>query len=564
LFNQIPYILRTHHLLKSAAVFLLVTLVSCEKELQPENKILETSKEIEHSHSDDGPDIEKVDFESIPKPAQAKIASYNTAKNSLEDVIQISLGRIPTTSILSVKSKKTGYTNYTFPIVPNEETEHTLLNLILPVDSLGIPKQPYAIEYTMTPSFAEELKSGNVGMEHFTGQMRRFYLDEQITFKGFGCPEGQVDDGNVGGGGGMPVNGNDVNDPGDGPSDGYSYPCSMTTSFVKCCGPNGDVAHSAAECGCESGKTGSYYVTYVDCSISPGNDSQLNKGSSLKDDGNCPQPEGEEGVINIYAHIVQTLDAALDLTPQQEAFLLEPDNEPFLQDLHNFWYFSSKDVNTQNFLKEVITVLSTLNSPTPTVDNYPGNNNGFPFEWWKDESFVEQNISFNIDEGISELTNAEKLLVAIFPVQALIIRDNKLPAETETQNRFGNNGINDKSDAFRHGFFNAMNSNDAGDAIARLFSTAHESEVQPHLNLEKQMDLFNNNVGHIIGHNANFFVSDNILSNSVYQNLQAGNLVYLWPVDYNDPNFWDNPLTPEPNDGSHGISNSTQLTPSDQ
>jgi len=56
-----------------------------------------------------------------------------------------------------------------------------------------------------------------------------------------------------------------------------------------------------------------------------------------------------------------------------------------------------------------------------------------------------------------------------------------------------------------------------------------------------------------------------ILSNTVSKfTLQAGNLVYLWPVDYNDPNFWDNPLTPEPNDGSHGISNSTQLTPSDQ
>ena len=45
----------------------------------------------------------------------------------------------------------------------------------------------------------------------------------------------------------------------------------------------------------------------------------------------------------------------------------------------------------------------------------------------------------------------------------------------------------------------AMNSNDAGDTVARLFSNAHESEVTSNLILEVQMDLHNNNVGHTIG-----------------------------------------------------------------
>ena len=69
--------------------------------------------------------------------------------------------------------------------------------------------------------------------------------------------------------------------------------------------------------------------------------------------------------------------------------------------------------------------------------------------------------------------------------------------------------------------------------------------------LEKQMDLFNNNVGHTIGANASFFVPDSSLANSVYQNLLNGSLVYLSPLG---------PITP-PN---FGINNSTQITPTNQ
>ena len=177
---------------------------------------------------------------------------------------------------------------------------------------------------------------------------------------------------------------------------------------------------------------------------------------------------------------------------------------------------------------------------------------GLPNNWWNDEEFVENNFSFNLDdEGISDLTDAEKILIALYPAQALIIRANVNDANTETENRFGFSARNDKSDAFRHAFFNAMNSNDAGDAVARLFSTAHESEVPVNLVLEVQMDLHNNDVGHTIGDDAGFFVSDQELSNSVYLELLAGNLFYLSPLDsVVPPNF--------------GINSNTQLTPTNQ
>lgn len=182
-------------------------------------------------------------------------------------------------------------------------------------------------------------------------------------------------------------------------------------------------------------------------------------------------------------------------------------------------------------------------------NDYPGMDDGLPFEWWNDDEFVENNFSFNLaGEGFGDLTTQEKWLVAAFPARALIIYNNKELAETETINRFGNNGRNDKSDAFRHAFFNAMNSNDAGDTVARLFSNAHESEVTSNLILEVQMDLHNNNVGHTIGDDASIFVSDQDLSSSVYQSLLNGLLVYLSPLDaVLPPNF--------------GINSSTQIIP---
>lgn len=248
----------------------------------------------------------------------------------------------------------------------------------------------------------------------------------------------------------------------------------------------------------------------------------------------------------------------------QSEWLINTATQAQLNSIADYLNESNNNFINNIFLIDVI--INLINIPSYfDVNTYPGIDEGLPFEWWLDNQFIESNFSFNTNvEGLGDLTDAEKLLVNLFPLQALIIRENKLPAESETQARFGTNGINDKSDAFRHAYFNAMNSNDAGDTIARLFSNAHESEVSLNLILEKQMDLFNNNVGHIIGDNASFFISDGELSNLVYQKILNGSLNYLFPINYNDPNFWDKPQTTTPNDGDHGITNLTQLIPTNQ
>lgn len=109
---------------------------------------------------------------------------------------------------------------------------------------------------------------------------------------------------------------------------------------------------------------------------------------------------------------------------------------------------------------------------------------------------------------------------------------NKDDAENETENRFGFNGHNEKSDAFRHAFFNAMNTRDVGLVHTELFSNAHESEVPLILSLEKEMDLFNNSVGINIGKNESKFISDKNLSNLVFKSLNDGELKYLNPLDW--------------------------------
>lgn len=244
-----------------------------------------------------------------------------------------------------------------------------------------------------------------------------------------------------------------------------------------------------------------------------------------------------------------------DLIEEYGVWVSKKGNEELIEELKKFILNNCQDADlcsdTKDFSKEI---LETLNEDLSTYTelDYPGKDLGYEFKWWLDSAFVENNFSFELDdEGFGDLTAQEKLLVVVFPAQALLIRANKQPAETETQVKFGGNGRNDKSDAFRHAFFNAMNSNDVGLPIAKLFSDAHESENPPNLILEEQMDLFNNDKGLTIGFYASALVSGQELSNSVYQSLLNGLLVYLSPLSAVIP----------PN---YGINNSTQITPTNQ
>lgn len=51
----------------------------------------------------------------------------------------------------------------------------------------------------------------------------------------------------------------------------------------------------------------------------------------------------------------------------------------------------------KNFIKEIIKIFVKLNYEYPkhTKDNYPGKNDGYPFEWWKDDEWIKNNLKIS-------------------------------------------------------------------------------------------------------------------------------------------------------------------------
>lgn len=219
---------------------------------------------------------------------------------------------------------------------------------------------------------------------------------------------------------------------------------------------------------------------------------------------------------------------------------------------------SNNSSEAKQFAKKLINLLISVNYRATVYNNnnYPGKDNGMPFNWWRNTAFLND-MSLNPFDQFKKLTKAEKILVALWPEQAYKMLKNKPIVESMTNTIMGHNGRNDKSDAFRHAFFNAINTRDvwggflikAAD-IVRLFGEAHESEVPSNLELEKLMDLHNNDIG--INYTKEIFSSN--LSNlqiaeAIEYFLANGSLWYLNPLS--------SPISP-PN---FGITTETQLTP---
>ena len=124
------------------------------------------------------------------------------------------------------------------------------------------------------------------------------------------------------------------------------------------------------------------------------------------------------------------------------------------------------------------------------------------------------------------LSQDEKALTSLYPYFAYKIWKNRKPAEDATRLKFGGNFRNDKSDAFRHAFYNALNAQGINKEIVRLFSNAHESEVPQSEIIEKEMDLFNNGIGIKFG-NDNENLDYNQLIDAIYQKIIGGELKYI-------------------------------------
>lgn len=139
-----------------------------------------------------------------------------------------------------------------------------------------------------------------------------------------------------------------------------------------------------------------------------------------------------------------------------------------------------------------------------------------------------------IEDIWSALTDAEKKLIIRYPLDALKVNKAKDIATTQTQAKFGHNGLGDRSDAFRHGIWNAEMAIMIGMERAELFATAHEEkdttgvESDGYSKIEhKNMDLNNNKIGRGIG-NSNMSVTESELSNIIYASINQESSAFIW------------------------------------
>lgn len=149
-------------------------------------------------------------------------------------------------------------------------------------------------------------------------------------------------------------------------------------------------------------------------------------------------------------------------------------------------------------------------------------------------SFSNSGVERGIVDIWNTLTNSEKILCIRYPFDALKVNDAKNIATSKTEEKFGSNGLGDRSDAFRHGLWNAEMTVLIGKEKAELFATAHEdkdvtgTESDGYLKTaHRDMDLHNNEVGREIGEENNGALEDE-MADIVYQEVFSATTQFIW------------------------------------
>ena len=128
---------------------------------------------------------------------------------------------------------------------------------------------------------------------------------------------------------------------------------------------------------------------------------------------------------------------------------------------------------------------------------------------------------------------AKKLCIR-YPFAALKVNTAKNIATSKTESKFGMNGLGDRSDAFRHGIWNAEMTILIGKEKAELFATAHEdkdvtgneSDGYPKA-AHRDMDLHNNAVGREIGEDNNKATEEE-MADIIYNEVMSPETQFVW------------------------------------
>lgn len=180
---------------------------------------------------------------------------------------------------------------------------------------------------------------------------------------------------------------------------------------------------------------------------------------------------------------------------------------------------------TQNEFEQLIVEIQDIK------DTYPGYTEEIIFETMNKQHPESPRGVIDI---WNVLTDSEKKLCIRYPFDALKVNTAKNIATSQTEKKFGVNGLGDRSDAFRHGIWNAEMTILIGKKKAELFATAHEdkdvtgneSDGYPKT-VHRNMDLHNNEVGRSIGEK-NKDATENEMADIIYQDIHSETTQFVW------------------------------------
>ena len=159
-------------------------------------------------------------------------------------------------------------------------------------------------------------------------------------------------------------------------------------------------------------------------------------------------------------------------------------------------------------------------------------------DFTEDEILEIMDADSRVTRGIGDiwnaLTDSEKSLCIRYPFAALKVNEAKNIATAQTENKFGSNGLGDRSDAFRHGIWNAEMTVLIGKEKAELFATAHEdkdvsgneSDGYPKT-AHRDMDLHNNEIGRNIGEK-NKAATEDEMADLIYKEIYSETSQFIW------------------------------------
>ena len=188
------------------------------------------------------------------------------------------------------------------------------------------------------------------------------------------------------------------------------------------------------------------------------------------------------------------------------------------------------DSISQSAFEEMITEIETIKSENPGLS---------------EDKILElmdnRHLSSPEERGIIDiwntLTDSEKSLCIRYPFDALKVNTARNIATEQTERKFGYSGLGDRSDAFRHGIWNAEMTVLIGKEKAELFATAHEDKDVTGNELDgypktahRDMDLHNNEVGRAIGEE-NSERSEDEMADIIYQDICSEETQFIWLHD---------------------------------